>query len=79
MRFYPRDKLRQFTERDGGLKVAILIVILVAPVSPTVAAESDRVLYSKFRQFAVFPPTFLSSSMAEHPAVNRRVVGSNPT
>jgi hypothetical protein len=24
-------------------------------------------------------PTFLSSSMVEHPAVNRRVVGSNPT
>jgi hypothetical protein len=23
--------------------------------------------------------TLLSSSMAEHPAVNRRVVGSNPT
>src|SRR5215471_14797327 len=25
------------------------------------------------------PPAFLSSSMAEHPAVNRRVVGSSPT
>ena len=24
------------------------------------------------------PPTFLSSSMVEHPAVNRRVAGSNP-
>ena len=24
-------------------------------------------------------PTLLSSSMAEHPAVNRRVVGSSPT
>ena len=26
-----------------------------------------------------FPATLLSSSMAEHPAVNRRVVGSSPT
>ena len=25
------------------------------------------------------PKTLLSSSMAEHPAVNRRVVGSSPT
>ena len=26
-----------------------------------------------------FAPSLLSSSMAEHPAVNRRVVGSSPT
>ena len=31
------------------------------------------------RLFAVNPPLFLDSSMVEHSAVNRRVVGSSPT
>jgi hypothetical protein len=30
VKFYPRDKLRQFAEPDGLIKVVILVIIFVA-------------------------------------------------
>src|ERR1700722_4139113 len=51
--------------------------------SSAVFSDAKPGCYDGTRQRAMrrlrTPTTLLSSSMAEHPAVNRRVVGSNPT
>ena len=36
-------------------------------------------MFSVVKNIQVFALLFLDSSMVEHPAVNRRVVGSSPT
>ena len=48
-------------------------VLCVFPI----AVASDMIFLDN--QHAGSVPPLLSSSMAEHPAVNRRVVGSSPT
>jgi hypothetical protein len=49
-----------------------------APVDPTIVLREEWGIGYYWGSTSAVPPTFLSSSMVEHPAVNRRVAGSNP-
>ena len=69
------ERLRVLTEGDQN---SLLPSSVRSP--PTRTSFAPAAVDSLLSRFGFAPPlTFLSSSMADHPAVNRRVVGSNPT
>ena len=70
-----REGMRRIVEFQSGLASAIVATVAGLRFD---ASGHDR-YNERTIQRASSAQTLLSSSMAEHPAVNRRVVGSSPT